>query len=98
MNQALSGLTPRQCSLPALRIWQQKQMDPIKPGVAERGVALFSVRKRAVRDREPKTRGPPGRSIGTAGRTRVGGIGVSLTEATAPAAARGRRYETQFAR
>ena len=27
-NQALSRPTPRQCSLPALRIWQQKQMDP----------------------------------------------------------------------
>ncbi len=28
MVQRLNRLTPRQCSLPALRIWQQKQMDP----------------------------------------------------------------------
>ena len=27
-NQALSRPTPRQCWLPALRIWQQKQIDP----------------------------------------------------------------------
>ena len=33
-NQALNRPTPHRCSLPALRIWQLKQVDPMSGAIA----------------------------------------------------------------